>query len=190
MIAFLKGIIQFKGSAFVIVVVNDVGYRVGVNEMLLSELAVGDAVAFYIHQHVREDAVALFGFSSMDQLEMFELLLSVSGIGPKSALGVLAAGEVQMIRDSIAAGDYSLLTKVSGIGRKTAERVVMELRDKVASLRFEAAAPGQSFSSSADEIDALVALGYSVQQARDALKNVDPGIKGSGERIREALKRI
>jgi Holliday junction DNA helicase RuvA len=191
MIAFLRGEIKYKGSGFVIIVVNDVGYRVGVNETHLSELVIGDETELFIHHHVREDAVALYGFSSMDQLEMFELLLSVSGIGPKSALGVLAAGEVQTIRDSIASGDYSMLTKVSGIGKKTAERVVMELRDKVASLRFEAGAAGaSSFSSNADEIDALMALGYSMQQAREALQKVDPSVIGSGERIREALKRI
>ena len=190
MLAYLKGEIKNKGNSYIILVVNDIGYKVFVNETIYQEMSVGDEVELYIYQHVREDALSLFGFYNINQLEMFELLLSVSGIGPKSALGVLAVGEVDFIRESIAMGDYDILTKVSGIGKKTAERVVMELRDKMATLKISSSSGTIPSSSSADEIEALIALGYSVQQAREALKKVDASIKDSGERIKEALKGI
>lgn len=187
MISFLQGKIQNKGNGFVIVNVNNVGYKVFVNTALFSVLETGSQAEIYIHQHVREDALNLYGFRNMAELEMFELLLSISGIGPKTALGVLAAGTIEDIRQSIAHGDPHLLTKVSGIGKKTAERVVLELREKVGVLAGGADASG---SGSGDEIDALMALGYSMQQAREALKAVGPGITDSGERIKQALKKI
>ncbi len=190
MLAYLKGKIINKSTGYVIIIVNDLGYKVFVNEAVYSELAIKDETELYIYQHVREDALTLFGFYSLDQLEMFELLLSVSGIGPKSALGVLAVGEVGFIKDSIAGGDVDILTKVSGIGKKTAERVVMELRDKIVKLNILSPNTTTGSRSNADEIDAMMALGYSMAQARDALRDVDASIKDSGERIREALKNI
>ncbi len=190
MIAYLKGKIINKGAGYIILIIRDIGYKVFVNETVYSEVSISDEVKLYIYQHVREDALILFGFYSLDQLEMFELLLSVSGIGPKSALGVLAVGDVGFIKDSIAGGDFDMLTKVSGIGKKTAERVIMELRDKIVKLNILSSGTASISSTNADEIDALMALGYSMQQSRDALKIVDPSIKDSGERIREALKSI
>ena len=190
MLAYLKGKIKNKGTGYVILTIRDVGYKVFVNETVYSELSIGDEAELYIYPHVREDALILFGFYSLDQLEMFELLISVSGIGPKSALGVLAVGDVGFIKESIAGGDFDVLTKVSGIGKKTAERVVMELRDKIVKLNILSPSTTVSSRSNADEIDALMALGYSMVQARDALKTVDASIKDSGERIREALKGI
>jgi Holliday junction DNA helicase RuvA len=121
---------------------------------------------------------------------MFELLLSISGIGPKSALGVLSISNVNDLKEFIVQGDPSLLTKVSGIGRKTAERVVLELRDKLSDKGVVSEQETrQNLAASADEIDALMALGYSLTQAREALQQVDIKIKDSGERIREALKK-
>jgi len=119
------------------------------------------------------------------------LLLSISGIGPKSASGVLATASVANIKESISRGDPSLLTKVSGIGRKTAERVVLELREKIDRLSYAGKAKGGDGAAiSGEEIDALMALGYSMQQARESLKQVDGKIKDSGERIRQALKKM
>lgn len=190
MLAYLKGKIKNKGTGYVILTIRDVGYKVFVNETVYSELSIDDEAELYIYQHVREDALILFGFYSLDQLEMFELLISVSGVGPKSALGVLAIGDVGFIKDSIAGGDFDILTKVSGIGKKTAERVVMELRDKIVKLNILSPSTTVESRNNADEIDALMALGYSMQQARESLKTVDASIKDSGERIREALKNI
>ena len=189
MISFLKGKIQNKSLGFIIMRVGDVGYKVYVNTALWADLKVGEEKEVYTHQHVREDALDLFGFKNPEELELFELLISISGVGPKTALGVLSVGTVNDIKDSIAQGDAHLLTKVSGIGKKTAERVVLELKDKMPVLG-RSVSGGESGNNMGDEIDALMALGYNLQQAREALKKVDPKIKESGQRIREALKRI
>jgi Holliday junction DNA helicase RuvA len=187
MISYLKGPIIKKGNNFFILLAHDVGYKVFVNEGLAADAKVGVEAELWTHQYVREDAEDLYGFSSFAKLEMFELLLSVSGIGPKSALGIMSIAGVEEIKLAIAEGDLSLLTKVSGIGRKTAERVILDLRDKVGVL-----APAEGALAAAgsrgDEIDALLALGYSLQQSREALGKVDKSITDSGRRIREALK--
>ncbi len=192
MIAFINGTIKNKGAGYAIVLVKGLGYKVFVNEAVYSDLDIGQEVELYVYQKVREDALDLYGFSSLDQLELFELLLSISGVGPKSALGVLSVAKVEDIKETIAKGDSSLLIKVSGIGKKTAERVVLELREKVGVLSSMGTGSGQKpgFSASGDEIDALVALGYSIMQARDALSKVDSKIIDSGERIKLALRSI
>lgn len=187
MIAYLKGTIKNKGQGYFIVEVAGVGYRVHINSTLYVEKGVGDEVELYVHHYIREGIFDLYGFKNMNELEMFELLLSISGVGPKSALGVIAIAPVGDIKSSIASGDASLLVKVSGIGKKTAERVVLELREKVGKV---SGASASGLEASGDEIDALEALGYSLAQAREALKKVDSSIKDSGERIREALKNI
>lgn len=189
MISYLKGKILNKGQGFVILLVDNIGYRVFVNSTMYVELDINQEVEMYIHQHVREDALNLYGFKSLSELEMYELLLTISGIGPKSALACLSIASVADIKESIARGDSSLLVKVSGIGKKTAERVVLELRGKIPSIDPCQGATAGTMANS-DEIDALMALGYSMQQAREALQKVDPAIKDSGERIREALKSI
>ncbi len=191
MISYLKGKIKNKGNGFIILEINNIGYQVFVNPVMYADLDIGAEVEFYIHQHVKEDILDLYGFKSMEELELFELLLSISGIGPKSALGVLTIAKVQDVKDSIAQGDSSLLTKVSGIGKKTAERVVLELKEKVGSLANGAKGTSINISGQAsDEIDALMALGYSATQAREALQKIDKNITDSGERIRQALKNI
>lgn len=195
MIAYLSGIILNKGANYVIIKAGDVGYKVFINPALYIDLAVGQSAEIYTHQYVREDALDLYGFKTLNELEFFELLISISGIGPKSALGVLAVASVEDVKESIARGDSVLLTKVSGIGRKTAERVVLELREKI----YKTTDDGKfrltgteniGLAMSGDEIDALMALGYSLTQAREALKQVDLTVKDSGERIREALKKL
>jgi Holliday junction DNA helicase RuvA len=191
MISFLSGKILNKGQGYIIVEVNDVGYRIFVNPIMYSELNIGQKIELYTHQYVREDSLDLYGFRNLPELEMFELLLSISGIGPKSALGVLSIANVVDLKDTIVRGDSSLLTKVSGIGRKTAERVVLELREKICDkVDSSQQIAGRSVGASGDEIDALMALGYSMSQARDALRAVDAKIKDSGERIRQALKKM
>lgn len=189
MISFLRGKILNKGQGFVIIDVRDIGYQVFVNPTVYADLDIKQEVEFYTHHHIREDAMDLYGFKNLEELELFELLLSISGIGPKSALGVLAIASVEDVKDSISRGDSALLQKVSGIGKKTAERVVLELREKITSTGSGQAVT-ETGNSSSDEIDALMALGYSMQQAREALKDVSPDIKDSGERIREALKKM
>lgn len=190
MIAYLSGKILTKGNGFLILKAGEIGYKVFVNSQVFTEASPDQPVELYTHQYVREDALDLYGFKDMEELEMFEMLLSISGIGPKTALGVLAVGSVADIRESIARGDPGLLTKVSGIGRKTAERVVLELKEKVPSIDPGRGAGPAGSSASGDEIDALMALGYGMSEAREALRRVDPAVIGSGARIKEALKKL
>jgi len=189
MISYLKGKIIKKGNNFVILIAHDIGYKIFVNENLAAETKINDELELFTHQYIREDALDLYGFISYEKLAMFEMLLSVSGIGPKSGLGIMAIAGVEEIKTAIAEGDISLLTKVSGIGKKTAERVILDLRDKVGALASTAGTVSTA-GLRGDEIDALVALGYSIQQAREALSKVDKNITDSGKRIREALKNI
>lgn len=192
MIAYLRGKIQNKYKNYIILNIHDIGYRIFVSETIFADLEIGQETELYIHQHIREDAHTLYGFKSLEQLEMFELLLTISGIGPKSALAVIGIASVDDIKDSISRGDSSLLIKVSGIGKKTAERVVLDLRDKIGNdaRNMQHATDGKGMITSGEEIDALMALGYSMFEARDVLRQVDPSIKGSGERIRAALRLI
>lgn len=190
MISYLRGKILNKGRGFAIIEVREIGYKVFVNPTMWAELEIGQEIDCYTHQYVREDSLDLYGFKSLDDLELFELLLLISGIGPKSALGVLAIASPEDVKDSISRGDSALLQKVSGIGKKTAERVILELREKIGYISNISSSPqsGGTNMNSGEEIDALMALGYSMQEAREALKKVDPNLKDSGERIREALK--
>ncbi|MFH1233877.1 MAG: Holliday junction branch migration protein RuvA [Patescibacteria group bacterium] len=190
MIAFLSGKIKNKGSNYIVLEINNIGYKIFVSQIFFADLSIGQTIDLYTHQYIREDAMDLYGLRSMEELEFFELLLSVSGIGPKSALGVLSIASVGSIKESIVAGDSALLIKVSGIGRKIAERVILELREKISKTNFIAGKTGSTANASGDEIDALLALGYSVLQARQALQTVDPKIKESGERIRQALRKL
>ncbi len=190
MISYLKGKIINKRQGFIIVETNNIGYKIFVCPALYIDFEENKEIEVYIYQYVREDSLDLYGFKNIEELELFEQLLSISGIGPKSALGVLGIALVDEIKESISRGDPALLTKVSGIGRKTAERVVLELRGKIDQSVGKGIKTNVRGSASGDEIDALMALGYSLSQAREALWGVDTEIKDSGERIRRALKRL
>ncbi|MDP2736162.1 MAG: Holliday junction branch migration protein RuvA [bacterium] len=190
MISYLKGKIKHKSGSFVILEVNNIGYQVFTSPLLYADLSLNQEIEFYTYQQVREDALNLYGFKNMEELGMFELLLSISGVGPRSALGVMSIATVADIKESISRGDPALLTKVSGIGRKTAERVVLELREKIGKLNIGDSKLSGNLLGSSDEIDALMALGYSLSQAREALNGVEAKIKDSGERIRQALKKL
>ena len=186
MIAYLRGKILKKGQGFVILETGGVGYQVFITAPMYAEVNSGQDIELYTYHNVKEDAQDLYGFTKFNEFEFFKLLISISGVGPKSALGVLAMSSVEEIKSSIAQGDPSLLNKVSGIGAKTAERIVLELKNKIDRL---APIEGESnVNANSDEIDALVALGYSLQQAREALQGVDNSVKDSGDRIRAALK--
>ncbi len=190
MISFLSGKIINKGHNFVILQADNIGYQIFVNAKIWTDLNNGQEVEFYTHHHVSETAQDLYGFKNFSDLEFFKLLISISGVGPKSALGILALASANEIKQSISQGDPSLLNKVSGIGAKTAERIVLELRNKIDILPEGGVAGIDITNASSDEIDALIALGYSLQQAREALQNIDVSITDSGERIKMALKSI
>jgi len=172
-----------------------VGYKVNVSlEVLSKRIKTDEEVFLFIHTHVREDVFDLYGFLDKEELEFFEMLFNVSGIGPKGALAILSIASIETLRKAISTGDTAYLTKISGIGRKTAEKIVIELRDKIASGISEKS--GTSLQGELDALEALKSLGYSQSEAREALKKVSLGHSRAGEapdtntntKIREALK--
>ena len=187
MIAKLKGKIEYIKDNYAVVDVNGVGYKVFLTAHSLGKVAGQKDVDLFIHTHVREDAFSLFGFLTMEELEMFELLISISGVGPKSAQGILTIATPKTIRAAILNEDSSILTKVSGIGKKTAERVILELRNKVTDMPES---EKESATVDSDAIEALLSMGYSAYEAREALKNVPKDVKDVGQRIKLALKSL
>lgn len=188
MIAFLRGKIIAKLSGRLVLEVHDVGYEIFVGEKLLNEFNIGNQVELFLHHHVREEASDLYGFKSVEDWEIFELLLSVSGVGPKSALGVLSIASASDVSQAILRNDPNLLTKVAGIGKKTAERIVLELKNKVIRSSGGNNLNNDDMNYGSDEIDALMSLGYSLSEARSALSNLAPDIVDSAERVKAALK--
>lgn len=192
MLAYLRGKILAKSNNYLILELNNIGYQLFVGENLLSLAKIGEEREFYLSHQVREDASDLYGFRNLDELGLFELLLSVSGVGPKSALGVLSIASAEDIREAIIRGDAALLTKVAGIGKKTAERVILELKNKIVkTLSGTTLNSGSSLPVGlGDELEALMSLGYSLPDARASLNDLDPVLNDSGERVKAALKKL
>lgn len=173
------------GSA--LIEVAGVGYTVRVSAPTIASLGRdGSSVSLFIHTAVREDAIDLYGFPDEEELAFFKLLTSVSGIGPKTALGILNIASVQTLKRAIAHGDASLLTRVYGMGKKSAERIVVELRDRLAKEGFGEG--GAAFSADTEVLEALETLGYRAEEAREALKKTEGGAGGVKERLSAALK--
>ncbi len=189
MIATLHGRLQMRVEDGVIIDVGGVGFGVRVPARTLADLgAVGSEVQLFTHLHVREDDLSLYGFATEDELRLFETLLTVSGIGPKVALGVLSAGSSQTLRLAIAQGNIDVLTTMPGIGKKTAQRLVLELKNKI-----DVAGLGELQElSPADEdvLNALINLGYSAAEAARAAQSVPSNAKTTEERLRIALQNL
>ena len=185
MIATLKGNLEFLNDSYAVIDVNGVGYKVFISAYTMGKLAGASAIFIYTHTYVREDSLSLYGFLSLEELEMFEMLISISGIGPKAGMSILSIADAKTIRNAIANEDPSILTKVSGVGKKTAERVILELRNKIGQLGTH---EKQEVSADSDAIDALIAMGYSVTQARETLKLVPNEITDVAKRVTAALK--
>lgn len=190
MIAHLSGTLFFTNDNFIVVDVNGVGYKVrtSLNTLHTLEKTVGAKISLWVHTVVREDVLDLYGFLNKEELDFFELLISVSGIGPKSGLGILNIASVSSLKEAIANGNAVALTKVSGIGAKNAQKIILELRDKLGGAGSEIY--GGKLDEEHDTTLGLVALGFSERDAREALKNVSSDIKGPGARIKHALKHL
>ncbi len=187
MIAKLKGKIEYLKNNYAVVDVSGVGYKVHLSAYTFGKVAGQEQIDLHIYTYVREDTLALYGFLVLDELEMFELLISISGIGPKAAMGILSIATPKTIKTAILNEDPSILTKVSGIGKKTAERVILELKNKVADISV---GDKEEATVDVDSIEALMTMGYSNTEARDALKDVPADMKDVGERIKTALKSL
>lgn len=186
MIAQLTGIITQRGGSSIILDVAGVGYRIFVSPDTLEQLHTKkDSVCLFTHLSVRENALDLYGFLKQEELYFFEMLISISGIGPKSALAILSIADVPTLKQAISSGDSSYLTKVSGIGTKIAKKIVLELNDKIEVLEDLG---GAARREDIDTLEALKSLGYSTGEAREALKQVPRDVSGTSERLKEALK--
>lgn len=189
MIYSLKGKLLAKKESFFVIEVGGVAFKVNVSFNVLKTLPqIGETVNIFTHLHVREDALDLFGFLSEEELKLFEMLVNISGIGPKSAIGILNVEKLEKLKAAIIEGRPELLTKASGVGRKTAERVILELRSK---LKQEGSGKIVGLmESDQDIVEALANLGYTKSQAREALAKVDSKITKTEERIKEALNTL
>ena len=185
MIGYIEGDVKALRTGNAIVQVGGIGYKVSSTKEVLSRLSPGSHVALWTRLAIREDSHDLYGFATEEELRLFELLLTVSGIGPKSALAVLDTVSVETLRSAVSQGRAEYLTKVSGIGKKTAEKIVLELREKVG-----ASTQGldEAMKGDIEALEALRALGYSTNEARDTLRKVPSQYANSNDRLREALK--
>ena len=192
MIAHLSGTIAEKfGVCSIVIDVHGVGYEVSVAAGDFDAVMLDQDVKFYTYHHVREQAEELFGFSSLAAKKLFEMLITVQGVGPKAALAILSLGDAEQVRNAIANADSAFVQKAAGVGKKTAERVVVDLSDKVGlpTQYGRAAAPVQTELNTSDEaLEALMALGYTLADATKALENVDVNLP-TAQRVTEALKK-
>lgn len=189
MIATLKGLVTEKGSSMVVLECAGVGYGLLVSFEDFGALETGKTAKLYVYEHIREDTHDLFGFRSLQAKVFFEQLLSVSGVGPKMALAILSIANLSHVRQAIASGDTKFITQAAGVGKKVAERIVVDLKDKVGLDVSEDATDFLTVNAnpSDEALQGLVTLGYSVQDAAKALKGVDEKLPAA-ERIKEALK--
>lgn len=190
MIAHLRGKIEEKFGNFLTIDVNGVGYEIAVPTPDFEAVNLGEEKKFYTHHAVRENAEDLYGFSSLAAKKIFELLISVQGIGPKAAIAILSLAEAEEVRNAIANADAAFISKASGVGKKSAERVIVDLRDKVGipshygatETKFATVQPAND-----EALDALIALGFPLKEATAALEKVDLNLSVE-ERVRLALK--
>jgi Holliday junction DNA helicase RuvA len=189
MIASLEGIIDAVSKDSLIVNVNGIGFKVAVTTSVLSEMGItGREVKLYTHFHIREDDMSLFGFGSLDELKLFETLISVSGLGPKTGMAMLSAMSADQVAMAIASGSVEILTTIPGIGKKTADRLILELKDKVGGVMISSPA-GRAAQENADVVTALVSLGYSVMETTRAVNSLPTGKKLSlEEKVKLALQ--
>ena len=183
MIGHLEGDVSAVKQGFVILSAGGVGYKVYTTRETLARVKMKKEAALWTHLAVREDVLDLYGFASEEELKFFELLLTVPGIGPKSALAILDIASLGTLRSAVASGNASYLTNVSGIGKKTAEKIVLELKDKVGIAEETGALSGDE-----EALQATRALGYTQVDAREALRKVPSSLKKASERLRDALK--
>ncbi len=185
MIAYLEGKIKYKGDKFVVLNVHGVGYKVFCCQKVISSVLEGADAQFFTHFHCREDLMDLYGFQSEDLLRLFELLISVNGVGPKAGLNIMNMLDISVLVAAIKNGDSKMLLGVPGVGRKVSEKIILELRDKIEKMNFNVQDLGGA--DNADLLSALVSMGYSSLSASKILADV-PSDGTIGERLRAALK--
>jgi Holliday junction DNA helicase RuvA len=186
MIATIEGVVAEKIGDTAIIELGGIGYEVMLPVEDWGNATIGKPAKFYVYEHIREDAHTLFGFSSVGAKQLFMQLLSVNGVGPKVAIQVMSAATLDRLQQALAAGDADLFKGVSGVGKKTAERIMLDLRGKVEAT----GAAGGSVAHGDAAYQALVGLGYSAQQAASAVAAVPADVIGEQERVKAALKQL
>ncbi len=182
MISYISGTVVHSDPKKVVILTAGVGYVVYTHTSVSA--AIGGTIELWTYLSVKENALELYGFNQREELDFFELLISISGIGPKSALNILSLTALPQLKRSIGSGDVGYLTKVSGIGKKNAEKIILELKDKVGNLEVG----GERTSEDMDALEALLSLGYSERDAREALREAEGTT--SQEKIRSALRQL
>jgi len=186
MISQITGQIIHKADKFVIVETNSIGYKVFATTELLSMAKMDEKIKIWTYLAVRENALDLYGFSNKKELDFFELLITISGVGPKTALNILNVANVDSLRKAISTNETAHLTKVSGLGKKMADKIVLELKGKLGS--YEEVALG--LKEEIDALEALKSLGYSHKESREALQEIDKAITTTSGRVKAALKHL
>lgn len=191
MIAHVKGIVTEKMLTSVIVDVQGVGYEVNVAAGDYDQATLNDEIKFYTYHHIREQSQELFGFSSLAAKKLFELLITVQGVGPKAAMSILSVGDSESVRNAIANSDSAYVAKASGVGKRIAERVIVDLADKVGlPLRYDNSSLtglSQQVNHSDEALEALMALGYNLADATKALEGISTELS-TADRVTQALK--
>ena len=188
MIAHVFGVVVEKFGSSIIVDVNGVGYEVNIATGDFDTTMLDSKIKFYTYHHIREQSQELFGFSSLIAKKLFELLITVQGVGPKAALAILSLGDSETVRNSIATGDAIFIAKATGVGKKTAERVVVDLSDKVGhATRINNSVTQNAVLINDEALEALIALGYNINDATKALENISSDLS-TAERVTLALK--
>ena len=188
MISYLEGKILDKNEKFFVININGVGYKVFSHAGILEKIpALGQNIKIWTHLYIREDAMDLYGFSDKEDLDFFEMLISISGIGPRSALGILEVAPVSSLKQAIVSEDESFFTKVSGIGRKTAQRMILELKSKL--IKTVVLEKGE-FKEMGDAFEALVSLGYRAGDVRRILNELPEDVKSTEEKVKATLKKL
>ncbi len=194
MIRLVRGVVAGKGKDFLVIdtggATGGVGLKVSAPEPTVAKLLVDHVAILHTYLQVREDALTLFGFETEDELGMFELLLTVSGVGPKVALSALSVMSPDGLRNALAAEEPALIARVPGIGKRTAEKIVLELKDKVRGSSSAGIALVQMVDADAEVVDALIGLGYSVMESQRAVQGLPKDVVGVEERLRMALSRF
>ena len=186
MISRITGEVIHKADKFVIIETNGLGYKVFCTTELISKIIEGENTKIWTYLAVRENALDLYGFSEKRELDFFELLITISGVGPKTALNILNVANVDSLRKAVSTGETAHLTKVSGLGKKMADKIVLELKGKIGS--YEEVALGQK--EEMDALEALKSLGYSHKDAREALQEIDKSHITTSARVKAALKHL
>lgn len=186
MISYLEGKIIYKGPRHIILLTNGVGYKISATDGYIKSINQEDDAEVFTHLNVKEDALELYGFKTREELELFELLITISGVGPRAGLAIVAMDSPDAIAGAILNEDAKYMTQVSGIGLKTAQKIVIELQDKVAKLSFEPEEKKSIVDS--DVVSALETLGYASRDVREVLRHISKDIESVEGRVKEALK--